>query len=148
MAIDYADELAKLRKLYAESAPQARLSVIRQRVSDSAHESGAARLVTLVSAVEGLARSLLVHSARPTTLPDFLRAYARHAHSPPVVLVEEFLTLHHVPDPSTHFTGNSWRLFKYAVDFRHYIVHEWHLPGAGQVPRAASGVRGSTRGAC
>jgi hypothetical protein len=54
--VDYAAELQSLRDTYVCGPPQARLTTIRQRLDRD--DSGAARLVTAVSAVEALARSL------------------------------------------------------------------------------------------
>jgi len=54
--IDYVAELLSVRSTYVGMSTRQRLSVIRQRLAD--HHFGANRLVTSVSAVEALARSL------------------------------------------------------------------------------------------
>jgi hypothetical protein len=139
--IDYATELANLRKIYTEGAPQARLNTILKRLQDCERDSGAAFLATLVSAVEALARSLLVWAAKPTTVSEFLRAYEIHQRSPAVVLVEAVLRLHNIPDPSTHLPDDTWLLFKHSVDFRNVIVHECTYLGQDKYPSLIEATR-------
>ena len=122
--IDYAKELSDLRKTYAEAAPQARLNVIRQRLRDSEQERGPTRLVTLVSCVEALARSLIVAASHPRTLAAHLAAYAPIEHHSATWLVAEVLRLRGKPAPEQYFSEDTWPLFTHAAEFRNMIVHE------------------------
>ncbi|SBV53152.1 hypothetical protein XBLMG947_3958 [Xanthomonas bromi] len=61
--IDYAAELQSIRKTYVSVSPRQRLHVIRQRLANPDHAPNL--LVTHVSAVEALARSLASHLNRP-----------------------------------------------------------------------------------
>ena len=132
--IDYEAELRNLRKVYTEHWSQGRLNVIRLRLKDSLRESGAVRLVTLVTCVEALARSLLVSSANPKTMTDFLRAYRPIERSDPGWLVTELLRLRGITSPATHFKEDTWQLFGYAVEFRNFIVHEAAYLGQDKSP--------------
>jgi len=58
--INYCIEADSIRKTYVESSPAARYRIIQERLNSN--ETGAVRLLTLVSAVEALTRSILVHS--------------------------------------------------------------------------------------
>lgn len=60
--VEYASELLQLRKTYAAVPPQSRYNVILKRLE--AEEIGPTRLVTIVSGVEALARSIIVHKDR------------------------------------------------------------------------------------
>lgn len=132
--VDYERELTGLRKIYIERAPQARLNVIRQLLASSETQVGALRLVTLISAVEALARSLLVRAANPNSMTEFLQAYAPHERSPATQLVEAFLRLRGIHEPATHFPGDTWKLLGYGVDFRNLIVHEATFLGQDKFP--------------
>jgi len=132
--LDYAAELSTIRKAYIEHWPQARLNVIRQRLQDSEQERGPARLVTIVSCVEALARSMIVAAANPKTFADFLRAYEPIERSGASWLVAEVLRLNGIADPGKHLKEDTWLLFGYAVDFRNMIVHEATYLGQDKWP--------------
>jgi hypothetical protein len=70
----------------------------------------------------------------PEAQKKFLRAYETYQRASPVTLVEQVLRLHKVPDPSTHFAEDTWLLFKYSVEFRHFIVHECTYLGQDKSP--------------
>jgi hypothetical protein len=129
--VDYVAELRSLRELFASAAPQARLTTIYARLR--ANETGPARLVTMVSAVEALARSLAMRAcASPKAVTP--EVYARYRHRKPVPLVEEVLRAHHHPDPSAYFARDTWTLFRHAVEFRNLIVHECTYLGQDKSP--------------
>ena len=58
--INYIEERLKLRQIYESVSPRQRLGVIRKRLLED--EIGATKLITVVSAVEGLARCLVVQT--------------------------------------------------------------------------------------
>lgn len=129
--IDYAQELLQLRRIYIEAGPQSRWNVIAQRLAHS--EIGPVRLLTVVSAVEALARSLLVEiQARGST--ERFRVHNRHRSKEPHVLVERLFAEMQMPIPSAHFTEDTWTLFKHSVNFRNLVVHECTYLGQDKYP--------------
>jgi hypothetical protein len=138
--VDYAAEVRGLREAYAYAFPQARLNVIRKRLRPD--EIGPARLVTVVSAVEALARSLAIH-ASARFKREVAELYAKYKQRAPVSLVEEVLHAHRHPDPSAYFAEDTWTLFKHAVEFRNCHRSRMHLSRSGQVSVADSGNAGS-----
>ena len=129
--VDYVQELLTLRKIYACVQPQARWSVIAQRLGQS--EIGPARLVTVVSAVEALARSLLVQ-AQSDSAADTFAVYGKHKYKEPHVLIESLLAHLRLPEPHVHFAEDTWPLFKHAVNFRNLVVHECTYLGQDKFP--------------
>ena len=119
--IDYTAELQKIREDYVAATPRQRLSVIRQRLRD--HHFGPNRLVTSVSAVEALARSLVMNQ-RGKTRKDLLADYPKFRNRKPETLVLEFLKDKGIPDPKAYFGEENWLLFGYAVSFRNLVAHE------------------------
>jgi hypothetical protein len=84
---------------------------------------GSTRLVTLVSAVEALARSLVVHSAgRPASTAEM--RHRQFSGTGPVELVQEVLRLRGAPDGPRKFGGEAWEGFEAAARYRDLIVHE------------------------
>ena len=119
--IDYVQELRQLRGIYVAAPPQARWNVIAQRLEQA--EIGPVRLLTVVSAVEALARAILLEvQSRAGT--DKARLYDRHKSKEPHVLVEHLFAEVQLPAPSTHFPEDTWDLFRHAVNFRNLVVHE------------------------
>lgn len=125
---DHSDEL---RRAYAVATPAARLRAIRQRLASVHGEMASTRLVTLVAAVEALARSLVVHSfGRPPSTAEMRHRQFRDLG--PLELAEEVLRLRGAARAALHFEGETWALFEAAVQYRELIVHECTLVGAEQ----------------
>jgi hypothetical protein len=117
---DHPDEL---QRAYAVATPAARLRAIRQRLASVHGEMATTRLVTLVAAVEALARSLVVHSfGRPTSTAEMRHRQFRDLG--PRELAEEVLRLRGAARAAQHFEGDTWSLFEAAVQYRDLIVHE------------------------
>lgn len=129
--LDYASELSGMRSLYVSVHPQSRLNVIRQRLAQA--EIGPTRLVTVVSAVEALARSLVVHTSARTEA-EIARVYESYRYENPETLVKEVLNLHGHLDPYIYFQEDTWSLFLSAVNFRNLIVHECTYLGQDKFP--------------
>ena len=118
--LEHPDEL---QRMHAVATPAARLRVIKQRLAGTHGETGSTRLVTVVSAVEALARSLVVHSAgRPSSTAEMRHRQFRT--SGPVELVEEVLRLRGARSGLEHFDRDAWELFEVATRYRDLIVHE------------------------
>lgn len=115
-SIDFKLELQQLRNSYVLATPKQRINVIRQRLGDDAHGPGS--LVTYVSAVESLSRSLLLHCSAPSPSYEDLK------HKKPDELIRLFLNRHGLGDPGVHFGEDVWNQFLVAVEFRNLLVHE------------------------
>ena len=126
-------ELEQLRSSYMASRPAARLASIRQRLARTEADSGATRLVTLVSAVESLARSLVVHApGRPASSSHY--RYQQVRMKAPSELVEEALRLHEARSARDRFGEGTWEFFELAAQYRDLVVHECTHPGPDPYP--------------
>lgn len=133
MLDEFREELEQLRKTHAASRPAARLGVIRQRLARAEAEIGPTRLVTAVSAVEALARSLVVHApGRPSASAHF--RYQQVRLKAPLELVEEALRLYGAPPAIEQFGDETWQLFGLAQKFRNLVVHECTHLGPDKYP--------------
>ena len=123
MHADLHDHVDELQRACALATPAARLRMIRQRLASAQGETGSMRLVTVVSAVEALARSLVVHSSgRPASTAEMRHRQFRV--SGPAELVEEVLRLRDAGRPASHFGAENWSAFEVAVRHRDLVVHE------------------------
>ncbi len=129
--IDYSAELQTIRDAYVSATPKQRLSIIRQRLED--HHFGPNRLVTVVSAVEALARSLVMNY-RATSKADMKRLYTNFMNLTPKTLVLEYLEVRGITDPTTFFKEDNWQLFGYAIDYRNMLAHECTYLGLDKFP--------------
>ena len=140
--LEHPDEL---QRAYAVATPAARLRVIKQRLASAHGEMGSTRLVTVVSAVEALARSLVVHSAgRPTSTAEMRHRQFRN--NGPVELVEEVLRLRGAPRGLQHFDREDWELFEVATRYRDLIVHECTYIGQDRHPHLIAATESVLRG--
>ena len=118
----------ELQRAFATATPAARLRAIKQRLATLHGESGSTRLVIFVSAVEALARSLVVHSAgRPSSTAEMRHRQFRN--TGPLELVEEVLRLRGARTGALHFERDDWELFEVATCYRDQIVHECSTVG-------------------
>jgi hypothetical protein len=140
--LEHPDEL---QRAYAMATPAARLRVIKQRLASAHAEMGSTRMVTMVSAVEALARSLVVHAAgRPASTAEMRHKQFRH--TGPVELVEEVLRLRGVARPLQHFDRDTWELFEAAARYRDLIVHECTYIGQDRHPHLIAAAEQVLRG--
>lgn len=127
------EELEQLRTTYATARPAARLAAIRQRVARAAMEGGPTRFLTAVSAVETLARSLVVHApGRPASSAHFRYQQVRFRSL--LELVEEALRLHGAAPALEQYGEETWQLFELAHEYRNLVVHECAYPGQDRYP--------------
>jgi hypothetical protein len=129
--INYTDELLTIRGAYVSATPKQRLSIIRQRLED--HHFGPNRLVTVVSAVEALARSLAM-SYYAASKADMKKLYANYRNRSPKSLVLEYLKYCGITDPTTFFAEDNWVLFGYAIEYRNMLAHECTYLGLDKFP--------------
>ena len=86
-----------------------------------------------MSAVEALARSLVVHaSGRPAATAEMRHRQYRNAG--PVELVEEVLRLRGAAPGARHFEAGNWELFEVAAVYRELVVHECSTIGQDRYP--------------
>lgn len=142
MHVQLQDHPDELQRAYAVATPAARLRAIRQRLASVHGEMASTRLVTLVAAVEALARSLVVHSfGRPPSTAEMRHRQFRDLG--PLELAEEVLRLRGVARAALYFENDTWPRFEAAVQYRDLIVHECTFIGpdqSGQLITAADTV--------
>ena len=145
MNADLLEHPDELQRAYAMATPAARLRVIKQRLASAHGEMGSTRLVTMVSAVEALARSLVVHSAgRPASTAEMRHRQFRS--TGPVELVEEVLRLRGAARPVAQFGEDTWDFFQVAARYRDLIVHECTYVGQDRHPTLVAAAEDVLRG--
>ena len=129
--IDYELDLLRIRKDYVSASSSQRLHIIRLRLED--HHFGPNRLVTVVSAVEALARCLVV--GREAKLKaDRAKIYPKYRRCLPQTLVCTYLESRGISDLDAFFDEDNWRLFVYAVEYRNLLAHECTYLGQDKFP--------------
>ena len=124
-------DLLEMRDVYMAARPQFRLNVIQQRLADDNSEPG--RLITLVSGVEALARSLEINR-QAKDRSDIKRLYSRYKDRSAVTLVQDFLRSKGVIEPAAAFSPGVWATFRHAVNYRNLMVHECTYLGQDKYP--------------
>ena len=128
---DYIAELERIRAAYVSSPPRQRLHVISQRLDNPMHEPNL--LVTYVSAVEALSRSLAMH-AKGHTKAQLKQLYGRYRDREVKSLIAEYLVSRGHDSPGDFFGSDTWRKFGYAVSYRNMLVHECTYLGQDKYP--------------
>ena len=135
----------ELQRAYAMATPAARLRAIKQRLASTHAEMGSTRLVTVVSAVEALARSLVVHApGRPASTAEMRHRQFRA--TGPVELVEEVLRLRGEPGGARKFGAEAWEGLEAATQYRDLIVHECTYVGQDRHPHLIAAAMAVLRG--
>jgi len=111
----------KLRELYVDSTPRQRLKVALDRLSFPEHEPNL--LITRVSSVEAIARSLLVHHATVVGEPISV-AYERYRLIGPEKLLDFYFKATIAKSAHEYFGTECWEKFQDAVRYRHLLIHE------------------------
>jgi hypothetical protein len=127
--IDYVAELERIRSVYISVSPLQRLRVIRQRLANPDH--GPNTLVTHVSAVEALARSLVLHNAGS----DPSAQYSKFRNHDSDKLVALFLERIRAGSPAEVLGHDVWQKFRYAISYRNLLVHECTYLGQDKYPK-------------
>lgn len=110
-----------IRRTYVASSPKQRLHVIAQRLGHK--DSGPNNLVTAVSAVEALARSIVVHHPlRPDK--DVQEMYQLYRTKGAEELLLWIMYLQGSQHPDEFYGEDNWQLLKYAVTYRNLVAHE------------------------
>jgi hypothetical protein len=129
--VDYEADLISIREKYVCATPRQRLSVIRQRLED--HHFGPNRLITVMSAVEALARALAMNHICKSKA-ELNKLYPKYRNRAPKSLVKEYLLSKGITDPDTYFGEDTWRLFSYAIEYRNLLAHECTYLGLDKFP--------------
>ena len=140
MATPLEDHRAGLRETYVASSPRQRLKVALDRLRNPSHEPNL--LITRVSAVEALARSLLVHHLAAGG-EAIEKVYARYRLIGPEALLESYLSASNLPPAPQYFGEGCWEQFQHAVQYRNLLVHECtylHPDVSGPLVEACRGV--------
>ncbi len=119
--IDYKSHLRELRRSYIEATPKQRLYIANQRINET--ESGPNKLVSFVSAVEGFARSLMMHH-ETSVKANLSVIYPKYRNIGPLELVELYLKNKIAVNGVFFFGEEVWEKFKYAVEYRNLLAHE------------------------
>lgn len=145
MNADLLEHPEQLQRAYATAMPAARLRAIKQRLAAAHNEMGSTRLVTVVSGVEALARSLVVHApGRPASTAEMRHRQIRG--TGPVELVQEALSLRGGGRPEATFGEEAWDFFQVAVRYRDLIVHECTVIGQDRHPTLIAATESVLRG--
>ena len=108
-----------------------RLNVALDRLNNPT--CGANQIIQIVSAVEGLARSLAVHLSKLKEHEDINSAYEKLKYKNPAQLVEYICKIENL-DRSELFHEKQWELFEYAIKYRNLLIHECTLLGQDKFP--------------
>ena len=136
---DYVAELEQIRAAYVGSLPRQRFRVISQRLDNPTHEPNL--LVTYVSAVEALARSLAMN-AKGRTKSQLKQVYGKYRDREVKSLITEYLAGHGHSSPNDFFGADTWRKFGYAVSYRNMLVHECTYLGQDKYPQLSQACQG------
>ena len=120
MSIDYEKHLRKLREQYVRSYPGQRLNIAKQRISNPSH--GPNLIVTYVSAIEGILRSLVVWNETDSGRPG-IATYNKYKRCGVHQLYEKYLQQRGVKS-DVIIAAKKYELVGYAVEYRNLLAHE------------------------
>lgn len=127
--MDYAAHLKDLRESYYRSYPNQRVNVAKQRIANPEH--GPNLLVTHVSAIEGLLRSLVVWGGSESERPDE-DTYNKYKNWGVDSLYKEYKKQAKCGDLVSETT---YQLVGYAVAYRNILAHECTYLGQDKYPQ-------------
>lgn len=135
---DFKKHRLELRNLYVKSTPRQRLNIALERIQCPDHDPNL--LITRVSAVEGVARSLLVHHLTPRQ-NDTLKMYSVFCNCSAPTLVEAYFRARCQKTPHDVVGEDTWKLFQHAVAYRNLLVHECTYLGQDKTPELLAASR-------
>lgn len=130
MSHDYEEHLRKLRETYVRSYPRQRLNIAKQRIDNPCH--GPNLLVTYVSAIEGILRSLVVWKETDSGRPG-IETYNKYRRCGVHQLFEKYLQQHGVRSDAI-ISAEKFELVGYAVEYRNLLAHECTYLGQNTYP--------------
>lgn len=130
MSHNYKEHLRKLREQYVRSHPKQRLKIAKQRINNPSH--GPNLIVTYVSAIEGILRSLVVWNETDSGRPG-INTYNKYKRCGVDQLYEKYLKQHGVKSDAI-ITAKKYELVGYAVEYRNLLAHECTYLGQDKYP--------------
>lgn len=126
--MDYETHLKELREIYYRSYPAQRLKIAKESIENPEH--GPNLLVTHVSAIEGILRSLVVWLETTDTRPssDTYESYRKWGVD---ALYRKYCALKGVGEVAPEAT---YKLVSYAVEYRNLLAHECTYLGQDKYP--------------
>jgi hypothetical protein len=118
--MNYEQHLKQLRKLYYESFPRQRVHIAKQRIRNPAH--GPNLIVTYVSAIEGVLRSLVVWKETTSDRPK-PETYERYKNYGVNKRYKRYLAQCNI-ETEKIIAPEKYRLVGYAVEYRNLLAHE------------------------
>jgi hypothetical protein len=116
--MNYSERLKSLRESYFKAPPQQRINVAKKRIANQ--QSGPDFIVTYVSAIEGLLRSLVIWNNSYTGKPSKTR-YDKYKNFGVDALYREYLK---IINSETIVSDDIYELVTYAVGYRNLLAHE------------------------
>lgn len=130
MSHDYEKHLRKLRKQYVRFFPRQRVKIAKQRISNPSH--GPNLIVTYVSAIEGILRSLVVWKETVSGRPE-IETYNKYKRCGVRQLYEKYLQQHDIKS-DVIVAAEKYTLVGYAVEYRNLLAHECTYLGQDKFP--------------
>jgi hypothetical protein len=126
--MDYSQRLKDLRESYFKATPQQRMNVAKKRLADQ--KSGPDFIITYVSAIEGLLRSLVIWNNSYADKPSKSR-YNKYKNAGVNGLYLEYLKILSI-DPIV--PSEVYELVTYSVEYRNLLAHECTYLGQDTYP--------------
>ena len=130
MGHDYEDHLKKLREQYVRSHPRQRVNIAKQRINNPSH--GPNLIVTYVSAIEGILRSLVVWNETGSDRPK-AGTYYKYKYTGVSKLYDKYLEQRDVKSEEI-IAAEKYELVGYAVEYRNLLAHECTYLGQDKYP--------------
>jgi hypothetical protein len=119
--VDYKTDLIELRKLYIEATPEQRLDIASQRIDNPGH--GPNLLIAYVSALEGFARSIVMHQETHSKT-ELSKLYSTYKHTNADDLIIKYLSKKAKKDSQSYFGQDVWEKIGFAIKYRNLLAHE------------------------
>ena len=128
----------ELRDLYIRGTPRQRYRIALDRIEHP--ELGPSLFVNVMSALEGFARTVAVHS-RVTNGQSVEIAYSSLRNVGPIELIADHICPAYDTTPAELFEPTDWALLPDAVKFRNLLVHEATFLNGGTTTRLIDAAR-------
>ena len=144
MSHDYEKHLTELRETYYRLFPTQRVKIAKQRIGNPSH--GPNLIVTYVSAIEGILRSLVVWRETVSGRPE-IATYNKYKRCGVRQLYEKYLQQHEVKSDAI-VAAEKYKLVGYAVEYRNLLAHECTYLGQDKYPDLIAACQEFLSGLC
>ena len=127
--MDYKAHLEKLREYYFRAPPSARLNIANQRIQNPEH--GPNILITHVSAIEGMLRSLVMWAESGNNNPN-AEIYKKYKFHGIESLYKRYCELKSCAPITSELV---FELVGYAVEYRNLLAHDCTYLGQDRFPQ-------------